>query len=62
MSAGYDVAKAVRTKCIDNKLLILSCGTYDSVIRFIPPLVVTQHEIDVALDIFENAVREATMF
>jgi len=55
-----DIAKAVRTGCIDNNLLILSCGTNDHVIRWIPPLVVTEAQIDEAVNIFERAVKDAT--
>jgi len=55
-----DVAGAVRSNCIDNNLLILSCGTYENVIRWIPPLIVTKEQIDDAVDIFERAVKDAT--
>jgi len=55
-----DIAAAVRSSCIENNLLILSCGTYENVIRWIPPLVVTEAQIDDAVGIFEQAVRDAT--
>jgi len=54
-----DIAAAVRSACIEKNLLILSCGTYENVIRWIPPLVVTKAQIDEAVDIFENAVKDA---
>jgi 4-aminobutyrate aminotransferase len=38
--------------CEDHKLLLLSCGTYENVIRWIPPLVVTEQQIDEAVKIF----------
>jgi len=55
-----DIAKSVRTGCVDNNLLILSCGTNDHVIRWIPPLVVTESQIDDAVDIFERVVKDVT--
>jgi len=55
-----EVAKTVRTKCIENNLLILSCGTNDHVIRWIPPLIVTERQIDEAVTVFEQAVKDAT--
>jgi len=58
--AAGDVAVAVRAACIEQNLLLLSCGTYENVIRWIPPLVVTEAQIDDAVDIFEQAVRDAT--
>lgn len=53
-----DVAAAVRSACIEKGLLLLSCGTHENVIRWIPPLVVTKDQIDDAVDIFEHAVTE----
>jgi len=55
-----DVAAAVRSSCIEKNLLLLSCGTYENVIRWIPPLVVTKEQIDEAVSIFEQAVKDAT--
>ena len=39
-------------------LLLLSCGTYDSTVRWIPPLNVTEGQVNEALRIFETALRE----
>jgi 4-aminobutyrate aminotransferase len=49
--------KAVVSACFDRKLLLLTCGTYDNVIRWIPPLVVTEKEIGEAADIFVDAMK-----
>ena len=38
-------------------LLLLSCGTYDSTIRWIPPLNVTERQIGDALNIFAEALK-----
>lgn len=56
-SPATDVAKAVIAQCQAEKLLLLNCGTYSNVIRWIPPLIVTQEQIETALDIFEQALR-----
>jgi len=40
-------------------LMLLSCGTYDSTIRWIPPLNVTDGQINDALDIFADALKVA---
>jgi 4-aminobutyrate aminotransferase len=49
-------AKAVQTRCLANDLILLTCGPYANVIRWIPPLVVTGEQIDTALAIFESAL------
>lgn len=51
------MTKAVLTECQANKLLLLSSGTYSNTIRWISPLIVTQEQIETALDIFEQALR-----
>ena len=42
----------------EHGLLLLSCGTYDSTIRWIPPLNVTEAQVKDALDIFSEALKE----
>ncbi len=49
-------ARAVQKACVDRGLLLLTCGPYDSVIRWIPPLVVTAEQIDAAVEIFASAL------
>lgn len=48
-------ASKVAQYCVEHHLLILICGSYQNVIRFIPPLTVTQAELDEGLAIFEAA-------
>ena len=43
-------------RCQDERLLLLNCGTWDQVIRIIPPLVVNEQQIHEFLAIFERAV------
>jgi 4-aminobutyrate aminotransferase len=38
-------------------LLLLSCGTYDNIVRWIPPLNVTAEQVNDGLHIFEDALK-----
>jgi 4-aminobutyrate aminotransferase len=49
--------EAVLGHCLENGLILINCGIERNVIRFIPPLVTTEKELDSALDIFEEGVR-----
>jgi 4-aminobutyrate aminotransferase len=50
--------KAVVNACFEKKLMLLTCGAYDNVIRWIPPLVVSAQQIDDAVDIFAGALKQ----
>lgn len=50
---------SVQAGCLERGLIILSCGPFDNVIRWIPPLVVTADEINQAVGIFTSALAEA---
>jgi 4-aminobutyrate aminotransferase len=54
--AAPDLADRIAYECFRKGLMLLTCGK--SVIRFIPPLVVSQRTVDQALDIFEKAVKK----
>jgi len=58
-SPAPHIAKKTLAGCLENRLLLLVCGTYGNVIRWIPPLVVTEKEIDEGLGIFAEALRAA---
>jgi 4-aminobutyrate aminotransferase len=49
------ISKAVLEHCFKNGIALLPCGK--STIRLCPPLVVNEEECDIALDVFEKAVR-----
>jgi 4-aminobutyrate aminotransferase len=49
-------AKAVQRACMGERLLLLTCGTFENVIRWIPPLVVSDAQIDDALAVFARAL------
>jgi 4-aminobutyrate aminotransferase len=51
-----DTAKALQQACLDRKLMLLTCGSYENTIRWIPPLVVNEQQIDEALLTFEEAL------
>ncbi|TET85975.1 MAG: aminotransferase class III-fold pyridoxal phosphate-dependent enzyme [Anaerolineales bacterium] len=51
-----EVAKAVVHGCQEERLLLLTCGTWDNTVRFIPPLVVSTEQIEEGLAIFERAL------
>lgn len=42
--------------CKKQRLLLLPCGTFGNVIRWIPPLIVTKEQIDEAIGIFAQAI------
>ena len=48
--------KAIQRACIEAGLLLLTCGTDENIIRWIPPLIITEQELEEALDIFERAL------
>ena len=52
--------KAVQDACLERGLLLLTCGTYGNVIRWIPPLVVNSEQIDDALTVFAQALQQVT--
>jgi 4-aminobutyrate aminotransferase len=55
-----DLAKATVKAAFEEGLLLLTCGTYDSIIRWIPPLVVSTDQVHDALARFERALRRTT--
>ncbi len=44
----------VKEKALEKDLLLLTCGSGHNVVRFIAPLIVTEKEIDQAVDILEE--------
>lgn len=47
----------IEMACFNKGLIILGCG--DSVIRWSPPLILTKENVDVALEIFDEAIAES---
>ena len=55
-----NTAKAIQQACLARNLLLLTCGTYENIIRWIPPLIVSDEQIEDALGIFAKALEEVT--
>ena len=51
-----DAAKAVAAAANSQGVLTLTCGTFGNVIRLLPPLVITDAQLDDALCVIEGAV------
>jgi 4-aminobutyrate aminotransferase len=52
------LVKEIIHKAEEKGLLLLSCGTYDNTVRWIPPLNVTSEQINAGLRIFSEALQE----
>jgi 4-aminobutyrate aminotransferase len=49
---------AVQKHCLEEgRLILMNAGTYGRVLRWMPPLVVNEEEINIALRAFENALK-----
>jgi len=46
----------IRQKCLESGLLLLTCGSYGNVIRWIPPLIIEEEHLEEALEIFRDAL------
>lgn len=57
--ANPALASAIQRKCFQKGLILELGGRHSSVVRFLPPLIVTEAEIDSIAGIFADAVREA---
>lgn len=53
---GTERAKAVARAAYQQGLLLLTCGSYDNVIRWIPPLIVNASQIEDGLEKFQTAL------
>jgi 4-aminobutyrate aminotransferase-like enzyme len=54
-----DVLHAVQRRCIDDGLIVLSCGPNDDVLRLIPALTISDDELEMGLDILAKALLDA---
>jgi len=57
--ANPALAGAIQRKCFQKGLILELGGRHSSVVRFLPPLIITEAEIDSVAGIFAEAVREA---
>lgn len=51
-----EATAAVAKACHAEGVLVLTCGTYGNVVRFLPPLVIGEALLDEALDVVERAL------
>ncbi len=54
-----DTAGKVLKECLERNLLLLICGSYQNVVRWIPPLIVNQEQLDEGLSTFNQALASA---
>ncbi|NET34385.1 MAG: aminotransferase class III-fold pyridoxal phosphate-dependent enzyme [Cyanothece sp. SIO1E1] len=52
-----EIAGEVLQYCLQQRLLLLACGTYKNVLRWIPPLVVSEEQVEEALGVFGAGLR-----
>lgn len=54
LKADAELRDKVEMECYNRGLIILGCGS--NAIRFSPPLILTKENVDVALQIFDEAI------
>ena len=55
-----NVAKNIVKQCFQENMMLLTCGPWDNTIRFIPPLIITEEEVTLALNILSTALEKQT--
>ncbi|KQV59745.1 diaminobutyrate--2-oxoglutarate transaminase [Duganella sp. Root336D2] len=53
------LASAIQRKCFQQGLILELGGRHGAVVRFLPPLIITEAQVDIVAGIFAEAVREA---
>ena len=49
-----DLTKAVAAACHQRGVVVLTCGTYGNVLRFLPPLAISDALLTEALDVLDE--------
>jgi 4-aminobutyrate aminotransferase len=57
-SPATGLAKAVAKGCLKRRLMLLTCGPWDNTVRWIPPLIVSEEQIEEGMAIFRDALAE----
>jgi 4-aminobutyrate aminotransferase len=57
-SPNKELQKKIRQVCLDSGLVVLSCGPHDNVLRLVPPLNISQAELDEGWEILSGAFQE----
>lgn len=55
------LASAIQRKCFQKGLILELGGRHGAVVRFLPPLIITEAQVDTVAGIFAEAVREAAL-
>lgn len=53
-----DFAMAVIRKCVSNGLILIRAGLYTNCIRFLPPIVITDEQLNEGMDVIEQAIED----
>src|SRR3989440_1482801 len=53
-----DLQKKIRKVCLDSGMVVLSCGPHDNVLRLVPPLNISQAELDEGWETLNGAFQE----
>jgi diaminobutyrate-2-oxoglutarate transaminase len=56
--ADAALAKAIRTQCFEQGLIVETGGRHGAVLRFLPPLIISESDVGAILDRFENSIRK----
>lgn len=56
-----DFTNAVRVKALEKGLILLTCGVYSNVIRFLAPITIQDEVFNEALDLIEASIREVAV-
>jgi len=51
-----EIADAIVQKCLEKKLLVITCGNKGQVIRLMPPLTLSDSEAEKACEILEQCL------
>ena len=51
-----DETKKISQYCYEHGLITITAGTYSNVIRVLVPLVITNEQMDEAMDVLESAI------
>ena len=54
-----EATSAVLRSCLEQGVIVLKAGTYDNVVRLLPPLIIDDPTLDEGLDVLEKAVATA---
>ena len=57
-SPNKELQKKIRQVCLDSGMVVLSCGPHDNVLRLVPPLNISQAELDEGWEILDGAFQE----